>query len=354
MTSHRVTRWVAAVAAATLLAGCSLGLEDLPAPSGTHGETYKVTGMFRDVQNLTLGAKVKLGGVVIGEVKSISTADYVAAVEINLEKKFQLGKDAQLQIRFTTPLGEDFISIISAGSVRTGVLAEGDTIPVEDTGDAPSIEDTFSAVSTLLNGGGLGKLQTIAGELDTAFRGRRGAARRALINLHTLIVNLDDHKLDIDRTLDGMAALAATLNSGTDVVEQALHLFPDTLQTLAADTTRIRQLLDRVAGLGDVVSDLLRRSQSSLITDLDNLRPTLATLRARQAELLPTFRSLIELGKSVQRAAPGDYLNISGTIQFLLSAPPARPPRGGTVRPGAEPDAVPHAAVARLLTGGGR
>lgn len=355
MTARRITQAVAGAMAGLLLAGCGFGLEDLPAPSGTHGETYEVTAMFADVQNLSLGAKVKLGGVVIGEVESITTADYVAAVKIEIEKKFRLGKDAQLQIRFTTPLGEDFISIISAGSTRSGVLADDDTIEVENTGDAPSIEDTFSAVSTLLNGGGLGKLQTIASELDTAFRGRRTEARRALINLHALIANLDDNKLDIDRTLDGMAQLADTLNRGTDVVEQALDLFPDTLQTLAADTTRIRQLLDRVAGLGEVVSGLLHRSQRALITDLDNLRPTLDTLRARQSELLPTFRSLIKLGKSVQRAAPGDYLNIDGTIQFLLNAPPARPPRGGTVRQGAEPaDAVPHAAVAQLLTGGGR
>ena len=80
-------------------------------------------------------------------------------------------------------------------------------------------------------------------------------------------------------------------------------------------------------------------ASKSLLTALDNLRPTLDTLRARQAELLPTFRSLILLGKSVQRAAPGDYLNISGTIQFLLNAPPARPQRGGVIHAGSEPAA---------------
>jgi ABC-type transporter Mla subunit MlaD len=114
-------------------------------------------------------------------------------------------------------------------------------------------------------------------------------------------------------------------------------------------------LLTRVDDLGGVVSGLLRRSQQSLLADLDNLRPTLDALRARRAELLPTFRSLILLGKSVQRAAPGDYLNISGTIQFLLNAPPARPQPGGVIHQGAEPTAAgPDAAVAALLTGGRR
>ncbi len=341
-------RLLAAVLACVALGGCGFGLEKLPAPSGTKGATYKVTARFGDVQNLTLGAKVKLGGVVVGEVVSIATADYQASVGMDLEKAFRLGKDAQFHIRFTTPLGEDFVSITSRGSVAHGVLADGATVPLRDTGNAPGIEDTFAAVSTLLNGGGLSKLRTIATELDTALKGRTSDARDALGKLQQVIADLDAHKVDIDRTLDGLGRLAAALNRGTGVVQEALDLFPSTLQTLADDTVHIRGLLQRVGRLGNTVHGLLRRSEGALLADLDNLRPTLDALRARQDELLPTFRALIELGKSVRRAAPGDYLNISATIQFLLDAPPARPKKGGVIHEGAEP----HDAVHQLLTGG--
>jgi phospholipid/cholesterol/gamma-HCH transport system substrate-binding protein len=340
---------LAALAAATLT-GCGFGLEQLPAPAGTSGPTYRISARFGDVQNLTLGAKVKLGGAVVGEVVSINTADYAASVGMNIERKFRVGKDATFQIRFTTPLGEDFVSISSRGTPGHGVLADGSVVPIANTSDAPGIEDTFAALSTLLNGGGLSKLQIIAHELDTAFRGRTSDARDALVNLDKLIANLDAHKIDIDRTLYGLAQLATTLNRSTGVVREALDLFPDTLQTLAGDTAHIRDLLDRVAQLGGRVDGLLHRSQDALLTDFDNLRPTLDALHARQRELLPTFRALIRLGRSVRRAAPGDYLNISATIQFLLDAPPARPRPGGVVRPGAEP----HSAVHRLLAGGAR
>jgi phospholipid/cholesterol/gamma-HCH transport system substrate-binding protein len=354
----RIAATIAAGSAAALLAGCSLGLEDLPAPSGTHGEIYRLTAEFGDVQNLALGAKVKVGGVVIGEVTSITTRNYRAYVDMNVEKKFSLGKDAQFQIRFTTPLGEDFISVRSRGHLSLGLLTDHDKVPLRDTSNAPSIEDTFAALSMLLNGGGLSKLQTIATELDKAFKGRTGDARDLLIQLDKVISNLNAHKGDIDRTLDGLAAMARSLNKGTGVVEQALDLFPPTLQTLAADTVRVRQLLTRVANLGTTVEGLLRRSQDALLTDFDNLRPTLDALRARQDELIPTFDSLIKLGKSIKRAAPGDYVNISGTIQFLLNAPPARPKKGGVVRN--EPAAsnaqsstpLPSDAVTQLLTGG--
>ncbi len=342
-------RWAAGLAALLLPAGCSLGLESLPAPSGTSGATYTVTARFANVQNLTLGAKVKLGGVVIGAVGKITTKDYAAAVVLHIEKKFALGRDARLQIRFTTPLGEDFIAVVSAGHPERGRLAEGATVPLASDSDAPSIEDTFAALSVLLNGGGLDKLQTIATELDTALTGRTSDARDALIQLHTVIADLDAHKVDIDRTLDGMAKLGATLAAQTGVIENALQLFPPTLQSLADDTGRISDLLQRVGRLGTTVDRLLQRGQDALLADFDNLRPTLASLRARQDELIPTFESLITLGRRVQRAAPGDYLNVSATIQFLLNAPPARPQPGGVVHGGSESQS---AAVRQILTGG--
>jgi phospholipid/cholesterol/gamma-HCH transport system substrate-binding protein len=346
--SRRLVGVTGALTAIALVAGCSVGLEDLPAPSGTKGATYRITARFGDVQNLTIGAKVKLGGVVVGAVRTITTANYQAAVGMDVEKKFVLGTDARFQIRFTTPLGEDFISITSSGSPAHR-LRNGAVVPASQTGDAPSIEDTFAAVSLVLNQGGLGKLQVIARELDTAFAGRTTDARDLLVKLQQVIGDLDAHKADIDAVLDGLGELAGTVNRSTGLVEQALDLFPSTVQTLTSDTARIRDLLQRVAKLGTTVHGLLQQGQDAMLADFDNLRPTLDSLHARQSELLPTFNALIELGKAVRRAAPGDYLNISGTIQFLLDAPAARPKQGGVVHAGAEP----HDAVSELLTGGG-
>lgn len=344
-THRRAARTLAgAVIACSTLAGCSLGLEDLPAPAGTSGATYGVTAEFADVQNLAIGATVKLGGVVVGEVADIRTRDYHAYVDLSLENKVPLGKDAQFQIRFTTPLGEDFVSVRSKGNTAKGVLANGDNVAIVATGTAPSIEDTFSALSTLLNGGGLSKLQTIATELDTAFKGRTSNARRALVNMDRIIANLDDHKTDIDKTLNGLAAMATELNKGTGVVEQALDLFPPTFDVLAGQTRQLRELLTKVGTLGTTVNGLLVRSQSNMLAVFDKLRPTLDSLRARQNELIPTFTALTKLGTSLRRAAPGDYLNASITVEFLLEAPPFQPQKGGSIHPegSSTSDAIRH------------
>jgi phospholipid/cholesterol/gamma-HCH transport system substrate-binding protein len=347
----RCRRVLAVALAGAVLTGCGLDLESLPAPAPASGPTYRLTAQFADVQNLTEGAKVKLGGVVIGAVRSISTHDYRAEVTMDVADKFVLGKDARFQIRFTTPLGEDYISITSRGHPDRGRLTAGGLVLMRATSDAPSIEDTFSAVSTLLNGGGLSKLQIIATELDAALNGRTGNARDVLIKLQQVVGNLDAHKDDIDRVLDGLNRMAASLNQGTGVVEQALALLPPALQSVAQDTARVRDLLTRVAKLGDSISGLLRRGQDALLTNFDNLRPTLDSLRARQQDLVPTMKSLIKFGRLIDRAAPGDYLNIGVNIDVLLNDPGERPSPGGATSGEAAPSRS-SGAITQLLTGG--
>lgn len=341
-------RFLACLAAALVLSGCSaLQLESLPAPAGISGPTYHVTATFTDVETLTIGAKVKLGGAVIGEVTGISTRDYLATAGMDIEKRFPLGAGSHFQIRFTTPLGEDYVSVSSPGTAH-GTLTDGAKIGVDETNAAPGIEDTFAALSTLLNEGGLGNLQIIARELDTALTGRTGAVRDSLIQIQKVVADLDAHKDDIDNILDELHRMASTINQSSTLVDQALTEFPPTLQLLANDTDQVKLLLAKVGELGTKVQDLLSRSQAEMLAQFADLRPTLDALKARADELIPTFDSLIRFGKLVDKAAPGAYLQVTATFDFLFNvASPDNPSPHGTLGPGSG-----ASAVTTLLTGG--
>jgi phospholipid/cholesterol/gamma-HCH transport system substrate-binding protein len=334
-----VARAIAACTAAALaLTGCgALKLEQLPSPAGVSGPTYHLTAQFGDVSGLVLGAKIKLQGVVIGDVTSISTRDFHAEVGMEVSKKFPLDAASTFQIRFTTPLGEDFIAA-SAPSKATGhPFADGATVSMQQTGAAPGIEDTFAALSLLLNGGGLDKLHIIADELDKALSGRGSAVQDTLVQLHSVISDFDANKGEFDTALDNLNSMAKTLAASDNVVAAALGSFPQTFALLAQDTGEVRTLLGKVATLGTTVKGLLDRSQADMVADFDALRPTLDSLRSSETNLVPTFNALIDFGKDFDQATPGDYVNSSITIRFLLNAPGTKPVPGGQLYPGAEP-----------------
>ena len=355
MNARHVVVGLVATAAVLLTAGCGLSLNRLPSTGGVGGSTYRVTAQFDDVGDLTVGAKVKLQGVVIGQVADITTKNFSAAVGIDLSRKFPLPADSTFQIRFTTPLGEDYISV-SAPSGSSGTsgssgatLSNGATVPQKQTAEAPTIEDTFAALSLLLNGGGLDKLQTIARELSIGLKGHVGAAHDTLVQLNKVVGDLDSHKADIDHLLTGMTTLSAQLDQSSGLISDALEQFPQTIDLLAADTAQVRTLLTKVGALGTTVKGFLDRGQQAMLDDFDALRPTLDALAASRSTLIPTFNSLVKFGDLFDRATPGDYLNLDITVQVLFNAPPQRPKQpSSTVAPAA---ASPSDAIASLLTG---
>ena len=347
----------AAVAVAVMLSACTPQLESLPAPAGISGPIYHVKAEFSDVQNLAEGAKVKLQGVVIGEVTDITTKNYVATVDMHIGKRFPLATTATFQIRFTTPLGEDYISVSSPETAGQRNLADGATVPLQQTTVAPGIEDTFAALSTLLNGGGLSNIKTIVDALEDALNGHTAQANDSIVQLDGVLTNLVAHEGDFDRVLDNLHSLTTTINKSSAIVTDALATFPQTLQLLASDTGKVSQLLPKVAALGDSVHALISNSQSAIVADFAELRPTLDSLKASADQLVPTMNSLITFGNLFDRAAPGDYLNVDATIEFLLDAPAQRPSLPATPSASAQTSSYVHAsnntdAVTALLTGG--
>lgn len=346
----------AAVATALLLAatvpvasGCGLSLNQLPSTGGVSGPTYRVTAQFRDVADLTVGAKVKLQGVVIGQVSSISTKDFTASVAIDVARRYRLPATSSFQIRFTTPLGEDYIAVTTPKSGTAPALTDGARVGVQQTAEAPTIEDTFAALSLLLNGGGLDKLQTIARELSVALKGNVGSARDLIGRVDQVVSDLDAHKSDIDHLLQGMSSLLTTVNARRGLIQQALQEFPATISLLASDTGQLRTLLTKVGQLGRTVQGLLDRGQQAMLADFDALRPTLDALAASRQALIPTFDSLIKFGNLFDRATPGDYLNLEITVQVLFNSPPQRPQQA-SYTPAASVSSSD--AISRLLSGG--
>ena len=340
------------------LSGCSLELQSMPAPQGVSGPTYQVTAQFSDIQTLLIGAKVKMSGVVVGDVEKISTSDYVANVKMAIEDRFKLAADSTFQIQFSTPLGEDFIAVTQPpGTSSSGaVLGNGATVKLSNTTTAPSIEDTFAAISLLLNGGGLDQIHTIATQLEVALDGHTTSVRDVLTQLDVLARNVNSHTGDIDHVLTSLNRLSAELNQQTPLITAALSAFPPAIQLVANDTAQIRTLLARVSQLGASVGNLLQQSQSNILAIFDNLRPTLDSLRATDSTLIPTFNSLINFGNEFQQAAPGDYVNSAATVDILWDAPAVLPAKGGNssgenVFPA---QAGPAGTIASVLGGGSR
>ena len=73
---------------------------------------------FENIDGIVTGSKVKLSGVNIGTVKSISLEpeSYYAFITMNFDKKFSFPDDTEASVQLEGLLGGSYISILPGGS----------------------------------------------------------------------------------------------------------------------------------------------------------------------------------------------------------------------------------------------
>jgi phospholipid/cholesterol/gamma-HCH transport system substrate-binding protein len=312
-------RLPAALGVAALLVagvGCRPSLGMLPDGQPGNGPGYRVTAVFADALNLTIGAEVRRNGVLVGRVESLTTRDYHADAVLRLAAGTVLPGGTNAQIRFTTPLGEDYVDLRGGVPGRPPV-APGATIGPADTSTAPTIEDTFAALSLVLNGGGIDQLHTIVTAIGTALSGREAQARDLLPRLDQLATTLAASRGDIDRLITGLGTLAGRF-AGGDVVSRALTELPAALQVVTAQTQALTDLLGKVDALGRTTADVLGRSTDNLVADINGAQPILAALSGVQQRFAEVLADVQAFGTAFEAASKGQYLGAAETATLQL------------------------------------
>lgn len=312
----------ASVVVVLLLAGCSMPtLDVLPSSHAVSGSTYPLALEVKDAPNLPIGARVKVDGAVIGEVTRVSTHNFVARVDMSIANRVQLPVGTTAQIRFTTPLGENYVALYRPQNPGSAVYHAHDVMPLQATSSAPSIEDAFAALSVLLNGGGLQELNTIVSELEHTLNGHTGQIRDLVKQLDTVVGRLNARRGDIDRTLVALNQLASTLKSRNDVIVKAMNTFPDAIQVVASQTAEISALMSHIDRLGRDAATVIKSSSASLTQDVTALTAPVQSLLRASSDFGATMNSLLTAAKNLTGAIPGDYANADINITLLFTDP---------------------------------
>ena len=316
---------------ALMLSSCALSLQSLPKVTGSIGPTYDLYAVFANVLNLPSDAQVRLGAEVVGEVGSISTRDFQADLTLAIEQSVRLPVGTTAQIRFDNPLGDEYVLLqtpagSTAGSAAaltsSGVryLEAGQTIGESDTSTAPSVEDTFGALSLVLNGGGLNQLQVIIHELNNTFNGNQAQIRSFLRTIDGGARTVEGGISVVDEALAAIRKLSSQLAAGGGQIAGGIAVLSPAVGVLASENTQISQLLAELSNLGTVGTNVARQSGQSSVNDIHDLVPVVEQLLAVSGKIGPDLADLARFEGSSVKVAPGDYLQVSALVNVLLPA----------------------------------
>ena len=79
---------------------------------------FQLHARFDSIDGIVVGSKVKLSGVNIGTIKSISLEpeDFYALITMNFDKQFNFPDDTEASVQLEGLLGGSYISILPGGS----------------------------------------------------------------------------------------------------------------------------------------------------------------------------------------------------------------------------------------------
>jgi phospholipid/cholesterol/gamma-HCH transport system substrate-binding protein len=334
MSARRLPFVASAVVAGLALTGCQ-GLYDVQLPGGaaTGDDVYRVVVEFRDVLDLVPQSAVKVNDVTVGAVEDIWLDGYTARVRLRIEDSVRLPDNAVAELRQTSLLGEKFVSLEQPTDVApTGRLSDDDVIPLARSGRNPEVEEVFSALSLLLNGGGVAQLRTINRELTQVMQGRESDIKSVIDQLDTFIGGLDDHKSEIVRALDGLDRLSATLARQKQDIAVALDDIPQGLRVLADQRRNLTEMLTALSELGEVGTRVIRASKEDFVANLESLAPVLTRLSQAGSDLPHALELMFTypFPRSALGGIRGDYTNLRAdldpkSIDQMLALPAPKP-----------------------------
>ena len=320
---------VAAVLAVCVIAaspGCAWrGLNSLPLP-GTAGRgpgSYTIQAQLPDVRTIEPNSRVQVNDVTVGTVTRIERQGWHALLTMSIDGDVDLPANATATVGQSGLLGSLHVELAAPTDVAPqGKLGNGSLIPLSSAGTYPSSEQVLSAISLLLNGGGIGQVQDITESLHTALAGRERDLRSLIGQLDTFTRYVNDQSGDIVATAESLNDLAGQFAREKPVVDKALETIPDALRVISGERQTLVDALDQLGKFSALVADTTNQTKDSLLEELKDLGPVLKSLADAGPALtraLGMFATYPFPTDNVGIWQRGDFANLTAVIDLTLS-----------------------------------
>ncbi|MBM7367142.1 MCE family protein [Gordonia hydrophobica] len=314
---------MAAVALATSLSlsacgvipGLTVEQMPLPAPGGI-SDAITVHTSFENALNLPNKAKVRLGGVDVGEVESIVAENYRAVVTMRVSSDTDLPVGTGAELRQATPLGDVFVALQPPADASNGVVKDGGTL-TGPTSAAATVEDLLVSMTGLVDSGSVSSLQRIFTELSTAIGGNAPELKGAIEGFTTAISKFNQNAAAVDTAMANTAKWTKQLADGRTQIAAAVNKLPAAIDTINDQLGMILTTLDKSNKVTAATNDFLNSEQDDFAEMLGHLNTTLVALNNSAGTFGPLADRLAQLNPKWIKSTSGSAAAVSAKVYWL-------------------------------------
>jgi phospholipid/cholesterol/gamma-HCH transport system substrate-binding protein len=284
------------------------------------GGTSSYKARFTDASGLKVGDDVRILGVKVGTVASLSVVDdRVAEIGFDIDAGRRLPASATAMIRSRNLVGQRYMAV-GTGTGTTDLLPPGGTIPVERTTPALNLTVLFNGFKPLFQALQPDDVNKLAFEIIQVLQGEGGTVDDILRHTATLTSTIASRDKVIGDLIDNLNTVLGTVNGRGSEVSDLITSLQQLVSGLAADRQPIGDAVSALGSLTNVTAGLLDQARPSLKQDIALLGPLSETLNKQEPLLDGMLKGLENRADAFTRAVSyGSWLNfylcrMSGTV----------------------------------------
>jgi phospholipid/cholesterol/gamma-HCH transport system substrate-binding protein len=320
-------------------------------PTPFKAQSYRFTASFSEAVTLAKQADVRIGGVSVGKVKSLSLppAGNVTEVEIEMEPKYgPVPVDTRAILRQKTLLGESFIEL-TGGTAGAPTVPDGGELARSRTVDSTQIDEIFQALDEptreafrrwMANSaigikgrgldlndsfGNLGPFTSDATAILRILRAQDDSLQGLIRDTGTVFEALSARDQELAGAIVNSNTAFAALASRDAALAETIQIFPTfneesrlTLNRLAEFADDTQPLVDNLMPVADNLSPTFR-SIERLAPNLRHLFVNLDPLIDASQRGLPATRKIFRALRPVLASLDPFLANLNPVIRYLLA-----------------------------------
>lgn len=215
-------------------------------------ETKRLTAHFPRTVSIYEGSDVRVLGVPVGEVVSVTPSGTDVAVEMEYDAEVRIPADARAVIVAPSIVGDRFIQLTPVFEEGSRVLADDASLDTDRTGVPLELDQIYSSIDDL-----------------TVALGPEGANEEGALTdlLETTAQNFAGQGAQLNQTIRDFGELSATLDDNKEELFGSARQLEQFISTLAENDTTVRRFNRSLAS----VSTMLAGEREELSASLKNL-----------------------------------------------------------------------------------
>ncbi|HZT66090.1 MAG TPA: MCE family protein [Acidimicrobiales bacterium] len=292
----------------------------------THRTAYQAE--LTDATGLRPGDDVKIAGVTVGQVSSITTRHGLALVSFAVNRDVKVPAATRVGLRWQNVLGLKYLYLYpTAGGPY---LAAGATIPAsQDEADA-DIGAFLNALGPILRSIDPAEANAFVAGVLGGLQGNEAKVSSLIDNAATVSQTVGDLNVQVGRVIDNLSAVMGALGGRSADLQQVVSNLATISGSLASRNDVLDSVVENFSKASGEFASLISTNRSNLDTAISSLNTIAGTLAQNRQGLDADLTTLTE-GLQPYRliSSYGQWFNVATVYQCMANQQSCNYQEGG-------------------------